>query len=69
MKVLVSAATRHGSTAEVARVLAADGLAVDVAASDTVAHVAACDAIVVSSGVYYGRWLPTGPRPDPPPQT
>jgi menaquinone-dependent protoporphyrinogen oxidase len=63
MKVLVSAATRHGSTAEVAaeiaRVLAADGLAVDVAAPDTVADLSGYDAVVIGSAVYYGRWLPT----------
>jgi menaquinone-dependent protoporphyrinogen oxidase len=63
MRVLVSAATRHGSTAEVAaaiaRVLAASGLAVDVAAPDTVADVTGYDAVVIGSAVYYGRWLPT----------
>jgi menaquinone-dependent protoporphyrinogen oxidase len=63
MKVLVSAATRHGSAgevaAEIARVLAAEGLDVDVAAPETVTDVTRYDAVVIGSAVYYGRWLPT----------
>ncbi len=67
MRVLVSAARRHGATAEIAerigdtlrRALAeryptAD---VDLRPPDEVTDVAAYDAIVLGSAVYMGRWL------------
>jgi menaquinone-dependent protoporphyrinogen oxidase len=61
MKVLVSAASRHGSTAELAAVVADvlrsrghDAIAVPPA---DVTSLAGYDAVVLGSGVYYGRWL------------
>lgn len=61
MRVLVSVASRHGSTAEIAdrigEVLKAAGLDVDVRPPDQVASVAHYDAVVLGSGVYAGRWL------------
>jgi menaquinone-dependent protoporphyrinogen oxidase len=61
MRVLVSAASRHGSSAEIARtigdVLASAGLDVTVAAPRDVAAVEEFDAVVLGSGVYAGHWL------------
>jgi menaquinone-dependent protoporphyrinogen oxidase len=61
MRVLVSAASRHGSSAEIARtigaVLASAGLDVTVAAPSDVATVDDFDAVVLGSGVYAGHWL------------
>ncbi len=61
MKVLVSAASRHGATTEVAAVigarLRAEGLDAVVLAPDQVAGVDGFDAAVIGSGVYVGRWL------------
>lgn len=61
MKILVSAASRHGATAEIARqigdVLASAGIEADVRPPEEVASVASYDAVVLGSGVYAGRWL------------
>lgn len=61
MKVLVSAASRHGATSEIARAiaeaLAAQGIEADVRPPEDVASLAAYDGIVLGSGVYAGRWL------------
>jgi menaquinone-dependent protoporphyrinogen oxidase len=61
MKVLVSAASRHGATAEIARaiadVLAREGIEADVRRPEEVATVAPYDGVVLGSGVYAGRWL------------
>jgi menaquinone-dependent protoporphyrinogen oxidase len=61
MKVLVSAASRHGATAEIARaigdVLIAGGIEADVLRPEEVMTVAPYDGVVVGSGVYAGRWL------------
>lgn len=61
MKILVTAASKHGSTGEVARtiaeVLGEAGHSVAVAAPETVSAVDAYDAVVVGSAVYYGRWI------------
>lgn len=66
MNVLVSAASRHGSTAEIARVVAdvlADrGVRVDVAAPENVAALDGYDAVVLGSAVYMGHWLPAAAR-------
>lgn len=62
MRVLVTAASRHGSCAEVAeqigRTLRAAGLPADVRTPDAVADVDGYGAVVLGSAVYYGRWLP-----------
>jgi menaquinone-dependent protoporphyrinogen oxidase len=61
MTVLVSAASKHGATAEIAeaigRVLAERGLAVDVRPAQNVTLVDGYDAVVLGSAVYVGHWL------------
>jgi menaquinone-dependent protoporphyrinogen oxidase len=61
MKVLVTAASKHGATAEIGavigRVLETQGLEVDVLAPDQVKKVETYDAVVLGSGVYAGHWL------------
>lgn len=60
MNVLVTVASRHGSTAEIghaiAEVLAAEGFVVDVRPPDDVPTLAPYDAVVLGSAVYVGRW-------------
>ena len=62
MRILVTAASRHGSTVEVAeqiaRTLSAAGTAVDVRSPAEVADVSPYDAVVLGSAIYYGGWLP-----------
>jgi menaquinone-dependent protoporphyrinogen oxidase len=62
MKVLVTAASRHGATREIAGairgILAAAGHEVDLATPERVSTVAGYDAVVLGSAVYAGRWLP-----------
>ncbi len=61
MRVLVTAASRYGSTAEIARVigevLAGSGLDVVVREPDHVRGLEEFDAVVLGSAVYAGRWL------------
>ena len=61
MRVLVTAATRHGATAEIAaaigEVLAGRGLDATVAAPEQVKGVDGHDAVVLGSAVYAGHWL------------
>ena len=61
MRVLVSAASKHGATAEVAATIAAAltgaGIEGIVVAPPDVTSVDGFDAAVVGSGVYAGRWL------------
>ncbi len=61
MRVLVSAASKHGATAEVATAIAAalarTGIEVVVVAPAEVTGMAGFDAAVIGSGVYAGRWL------------
>lgn len=61
MKILVSAASRHGATLEIARVmgevLTERGLEVTVIPPVQVRTVADWDAVVLGSGVYFGQWL------------
>jgi len=61
MKVLVTAASKHGSTAEIARVIAtvlrkAD-IETEVIAPEAVSSLTGYDAVVVGSAVYAGHWL------------
>lgn len=66
MKVLVTVASKHGSTAEIADAIAAvleqAGLTAVVAAPETVESLAEYDAVVLGSAVYMGRWLETARR-------
>ena len=61
MKVLVTAASKHGATAEIGavigRVLETQGLDVDVMAPDEVQRIDGYGAVVLGSGVYAGHWL------------
>jgi menaquinone-dependent protoporphyrinogen oxidase len=61
VKVLVSAASKHGTTAEIAEsiadVLRAAHLDVDLIPPDDVETIADYDAVVLGSGVYAGHWL------------
>jgi len=61
MKVLVSVASKHGSTGEIGNVVAAEltsaGHDVLVAAPDSVTSLDGVDALVLGSAVYAGRWL------------
>lgn len=61
MRVLVTAASKHGATTEIAaaigEALQARGLTPTVAAPEAVDDVTAYDAVVLGSGVYAGRWL------------
>ena len=60
-KVLVTAASRHGSTAEIvaaiARTLRLHGIDADEVAPRDVVDLSAYDAVVLGSAVYAGRWL------------
>ncbi len=62
MKVLVAAASRQGSTAEIAQaigdVLRSRGLEVTVHRAESVGPLAGIDAVVLGSAVYSGHWLP-----------
>jgi menaquinone-dependent protoporphyrinogen oxidase len=61
MTVLVTYATKHGSTREIAEAIAttlADrGIATDALAVNTIADVEPYEAVVLGSAVYMGRWL------------
>ena len=61
MRVLVTAATKHGATGEIARaigeVLAEHGLDTTVLAPEQVDTVNDYDAVVLGSAVYAGHWL------------
>jgi menaquinone-dependent protoporphyrinogen oxidase len=61
MKVLVTAASKHGATAEIATVigdvLATQSIEVDILPPDDVERVDAYDAVILGSGVYAGHWL------------
>lgn len=60
MRVLVVAASKHGSTAEIAtalgQALAHRGITATVADAGDVADIADYDAIILGSAVYAGRW-------------
>jgi len=61
MRVLVTAASKHGSTGEIAGVIAevlgGRGLETVVTPPEEVDDVAAFDAVVLGSAVYAGRWM------------
>jgi menaquinone-dependent protoporphyrinogen oxidase len=61
MKVLVTAASKHGSTRElaetIARVLEEHGLSAELVDMDEVDDLSGYDAYVVGSGIYLGNWL------------
>lgn len=61
MKVLVTAASRHGSTAEIATMIAgilqASDIDAEVLPLEGVVSVADYDAVILGSAVYAGQWL------------
>jgi len=61
MKILVSAASKHGATAEIAKAigdtLTAAGHEAVVLPPDVVTSLAGYDAVVLGSGIYVGHWL------------
>jgi menaquinone-dependent protoporphyrinogen oxidase len=61
MRVLVSAASRHGATSEIAQAIAealtTAGIEADLRNPEEVSSLMAYDGIVLGSGVYAGRWL------------
>jgi menaquinone-dependent protoporphyrinogen oxidase len=61
MKVLVTAASKHGSTTEIAsviaRVLRTADIETEVVAPEAVSSLAGYDAVVVGSAIYAGHWL------------
>lgn len=61
MRVLVSAASKHGSTAGIAEaiggVLSSAGIETDIRPPEEVTSVASYDGVVLGSGVYAGHWL------------
>ena len=62
-RALISAASRHGSTSEIARVigeaLADKGIEVDIVPPEAVDSLTDYDAVVLGSAVYNGHWLIT----------
>jgi menaquinone-dependent protoporphyrinogen oxidase len=61
MRVLVTAASKHGATEEIAErigaVLAEHGVDVDVKNLEDVSGLGGYEAVVVGSGIYLGKWL------------
>ena len=61
MRILVSAASKHGATAEIAGAIAGTlrdaGLEADVRPPAQVESLDAYDAVILGSGVYAGRWI------------
>ncbi|TMB65070.1 MAG: flavodoxin [Chloroflexi bacterium] len=66
MKVLVTVATKHGSTREIAEMIAdelrASGLEVDVREAGSVIEITSYEAVVLGSAVYTGGWLADATR-------
>ena len=62
MKVLVAVASRHGSTREIAQMIAGElraaGVEPDVREVGTIASLDDYDAAVIGSAIYAGQWLP-----------
>jgi menaquinone-dependent protoporphyrinogen oxidase len=61
MTVLVTAASRHGSTDEIARIVAGilddSGVDAEIRRPDDVTSVDRYEAVVIGSAVYMGRWM------------
>ena len=66
MTVLVTYASRHGATTEIAEALGRDlrsrGIDADVRSADEVDGVSSYDAVVLGSAIYMGKWLPDALR-------
>jgi menaquinone-dependent protoporphyrinogen oxidase len=61
MTVLVSAATKHGATGEIAKRIGADlagrGIEVEVKRPQDVTDISSYEAVVLGSAVYFGNWM------------
>jgi menaquinone-dependent protoporphyrinogen oxidase len=61
MRVLVSTASKHGSTADIGRaiadVLTGEGIEARILAPEQVASLDEFDAVILGSAVYAGRWM------------
>ncbi len=61
MRVLVTAASKHGATAEIAQAIAteltAQGIAAEARAITDVATLEGYDAVILGSAVYVGKWM------------
>jgi menaquinone-dependent protoporphyrinogen oxidase len=61
MRVLVTAASKHAATSEIATAIAEDlsaaGIETTVASPESVGSLEGYDGVVLGSGVYAGRWL------------
>jgi menaquinone-dependent protoporphyrinogen oxidase len=61
MRILVTAASKHGSTDEIAKFIGAElerhGMQVTVAAVRDVGSIEGYDAVVLGSAVYLGKWM------------
>jgi menaquinone-dependent protoporphyrinogen oxidase len=66
MKILVTVASRHGSTREIALAIAGElraaGTDVDLREIETIASLDGYDAAIIGSAVYAGQWLPEARR-------
>jgi menaquinone-dependent protoporphyrinogen oxidase len=66
MTVLVTAASTHGATAEIAARISADlaetGIEVELRKLDELRDVSHYEAFVVGSGIYFGQWLKPGKK-------
>jgi menaquinone-dependent protoporphyrinogen oxidase len=66
MRILVTAASKHGATTEIAESIAAtlrdEGIEVDIRPPDDVETLEGYDGVVVGSGVYAGHWLEPAKR-------
>lgn len=62
MKILVTYASKHGSTGEIAEAITGElrkcGLDADTQEVDEVASIRGYDAVVLGSAIYAGNWLP-----------
>ena len=67
MKVLVSVASRHGASFEIAEeisaTLAASGFATAVLPPDAVTSLEGYDAVILGSSVYLGHWMDSAVEP------
>lgn len=64
MRVLVTAASKHGSTEEIGHAIVEEldrrGIVADFLVPEAVRDVEGFGAVVIGSGVYAGHWLPPG---------
>jgi menaquinone-dependent protoporphyrinogen oxidase len=66
MRVLVASASKHGSTAEIARTIGASltfrQIEADVRPAESVTSLEGYDGVILGSGVYMGHWLEPAKR-------